>query len=91
MPETAYYGPRPSIDIMPRESQETEIASKTEHTTAKGEQDAKTVSGSSDTEALAIDEMPKSYLGTLKCWSRDAVNPHIRVKVAFLRPLVLLA
>ena len=101
MPETAYYICRPQIGSIPigtvTEGRRP-ASEKDEGQTLplppspnKTEQATRSVSRTSGSEAGVAEALPKSYLETLKFWSRDSVNPDIRLKVAFLRPLVLFA
>lgn len=95
MPETAYHIPRPNINtatidhsISLDKGREAGFPPSTQP--EKMEQGNDLIAGSSDTETGAAEAMPKPFSQTLKFWSRDAINPNIRLKAAFLRPLVLL-
>lgn len=95
MPETAYHSPRPNINTTTihhstsmDKGREAGFPPSTQP--EKMEQGTDLIAGSSDTETGVAEAMPKPFSQTLKFWSRDAINPNIRLKAAFLRPLVLL-
>jgi hypothetical protein len=89
MPETAFYGPRAStqvIGVLPPQENNNEV---TEATPEKNIQSKTDISSNVDTEA-STDLIPKlTYLQTLKPWS--VINPEVSLKNSFLRPWVLLA
>jgi MFS family permease len=99
MPETAYYGTRPVISVALGNADEKraspEIDSNTVervHTIPKAEHGG---AGTKDSpyvsESGSVDIPPKSYIESLSFWSVDAKNPHLTVRQAFLRPLILCA
>ncbi|KAH6984738.1 major facilitator superfamily domain-containing protein [Ilyonectria sp. MPI-CAGE-AT-0026] len=95
MPETAYHSHRPNINTAAIDhstpmdkGREAGFSPSTQP--EKMEKGSELIAGSSDTETGAAETMPKPFSETLKFWSRDAINPKIRLKAAFLRPLVLL-
>ena len=101
MPETAYYGDRPDLHALPanislnqsattpEKLQENAISSPRSET--KATQNSKAASESVESESAVAEVIPKSYIQNLKVWSKDTVNPDVRLKAAFLRPLVLFA
>ncbi|KAH6695333.1 major facilitator superfamily domain-containing protein [Plectosphaerella plurivora] len=90
MPETVYYGSRPVISL----TSEAEVSSEkkgdesidadTKVTNADAALDAKSEIGTTEVQIPQ-----KSYLDSIKLWSKDAINPHVSYRKAFLRPFVL--
>lgn len=79
MPETAYYGVRPST-TMPI----VEEAASQEESSVTGSEKATPV----NFELPAM--VPKqSFLQSLKFW--DTTNPYVSLKASFLRPFILIA
>ena len=82
MPETAYFGPRPSITLDTLAQEVSVIASE-----KAGLED---VTGTPTPISEALSEIPqKAYLQSLKPWG--VVNPDTTLLRAFLRPFVLVA
>ena len=102
MPETAYFGHRPTINLNTQRSNEKvelpEIAKLDRetglaHGTPPKVEVCASVGNDQDSAAeMGSVELPlKSYFETLKLWSADTVNPDLTVRRAFLRPFVLCA
>jgi hypothetical protein len=81
MPETAYYGSRPSITLPSSEVTKIENSEKTP---------IADVGETASPEVEISSEVPQQkYIQSLKPWSGS--NPNITMKKAFLRPFVLIA
>jgi hypothetical protein len=89
MPETVYYGSRPVISLGAAELQTSSATDSTADVPGKGVM--KEAAMSRDAEAVEDTVPPKSYLESLKPFSKSAINPDVTYYKAFLRPFVLVA
>ena len=89
MPETVYYGERPVIALGAATSTKEEPSSAEATAPEEGEKTQPALSSQPSNDATEVQVAEKTYLQSLKIWSKDAVNPAVSYRKAFLRPFVL--